>query len=71
MYPAAPITDYKNILMSYKLLNKNKVDFIFPSTLKKKFIDKKILKLPKKRKIYRLKNNKFFSRCWAILLFKK
>ena len=61
MYPAAPITDYKNILMSYKLLNKNKVDFIFPSTLKKKFIDKKILKLPKKGKIYRLKNNKFFQ----------
>ena len=33
MYPAAPITEYKNLIFSLKKLTEKKMSFIFPSTL--------------------------------------
>ncbi len=55
MYPAAPITDPKNIIMAYGLLKKKKIKFIFPSTIRINSNHKNTKKLIKLKKLYKPK----------------
>jgi pseudaminic acid cytidylyltransferase len=54
MYPASPLTSYKNIKFSYNLMKKKFIKFVFPSTslIKVKNIneEKKIIKIKKIRR---------------------
>lgn len=56
IYPAAPLTRYKNIKFSYKKLKENKnIDFIYPSTIinnsfKKEHVNNELIRIKKIKK---------------------